>query len=61
MPSFESHRPMSVSSLTQTVEADEGEGSAGAAAAEQPSRDILADMSAFQAEIDALMARTGTG
>ncbi|KAF2769016.1 hypothetical protein EJ03DRAFT_108990 [Teratosphaeria nubilosa] len=56
--SFESDRSVSLSSLKQVAEPEGGEeavrSSAGGSATE---RDILADMSAFQAEIDALRAQ----
>ncbi|EME77575.1 uncharacterized protein MYCFIDRAFT_179094 [Pseudocercospora fijiensis CIRAD86] len=52
--SFDSERPASISSLQKVAEI--GESTEHAVSSPDSSRDILADMAAFQAEIDALRA-----
>lgn len=59
--SFESDRSVSISSLQQVAEPGESEEAVSSTTTGRPERDILADMSAFQAEIDALRAQGGRG
>lgn len=57
--SFESERSVSLTSLQQVAEPGENEEAVSSTNTEKPERDIIAEMAAFQAEIDALRAKDG--